>query len=95
MELTQHKFSISFPPVLAGGKLVKSHVLFAGLTVRKPEKTFAKKGLIKHSFSTLIIKCQIIAFADSLGLKESLFCLLFKNRSNIYNRVLKNHFSSN
>ena len=30
MELTQHQFPTSFPPVLNGVKLVKTNVLFAG-----------------------------------------------------------------
>ena len=32
MELTQHQFATSFPPVLAGVKLVKTRVLFTGLS---------------------------------------------------------------
>ena len=33
-----------FSPVLTGVKLVNSHVLFVGLTVRKPEKLLPRKA---------------------------------------------------
>ena len=48
MELTQHQFSISFPPVLTGAKLVKTRVLFAGISYKlcKERKFSVYSGLM-------------------------------------------------